>query len=260
MSWRILLYIQHLFFRRHRKGHGIHSPYIFEFLNGVLFNQKQWEVPAQPVRVHKVMRKDCSLIPQNEPPGVPVNEEDTRSISSFIKKASVSFKYGALLYRISHWFEAESVVELGSGLGISTAYLRAGSPSVPFHTVEGGRIRALLTEQVIYRSKLEKVHVHQGDIGEKLPGILGDKRSRLLAYVDGNHHYEPTLSYLGLLVKHSGDEAIIIMDDIYWSRGMQKAWKEIISWPEVRVSIDLYHMGILLLRKDLYKAHLKIKF
>lgn len=260
MTWRILKYIAHLFYRRHRKGHGIHSPYVFEFVNGVLFNQKQWQVPVQIVRVHKVMRKDCSLIPRNESPGEPFNEEDTRSISSFVKKASVSFKHGALLYRVSRWSKAESVVELGSGLGISTAYLRAGSPEASFHAVEGGRIRALLAAQTVYRSKLEKVHMHQGDIGEELPVIMEDVSGRLLAYVDGNHHYKPTVSYLELLVKHAGDEVIIIMDDIYWSKGMQKAWKEIISWPEVRVSIDLFQMGILLLRKDLAKAHLKIKF
>ncbi len=38
MIWRIFKYIEHLFYRRHRKGHGIHSPYLFEFVNGVLFN------------------------------------------------------------------------------------------------------------------------------------------------------------------------------------------------------------------------------
>lgn len=260
MSWLILEYIQHLFYLGHRKGHGIHSPYVFEFINGVVFNTMQWQVPDQPLRVHKVMRKDCSLIPRNEPPGEVADGNDTRSISSFVKKASVSFKYGALLYRISHWFEAESVVELGSGLGISTAYLRAGSPKSSFHSVEGGRIRALLAAQVIYRSKLEKVNIHQGDIGEELPGILAESSGRLLAYVDGNHHYEPTLVYLEQLVKHAGEEAVIIMDDIYWSRGMQKAWKEVISWPEVRVSIDLFHVGILLLRSDLDKANIKMMF
>ena len=50
------------------------------------------------------------------------------------------------------------------------------------------------------------------------------------------------------------------MDDIYWSRGMQRAWKEVSSWPEVQVSIDLFHMGVLLLRKDLTKTKIKIKF
>jgi len=61
-------------------------------------------------------------------------------------------------------------------------------------------------------------------------------------------------------MERAGEEAVIVLDDIYWSRGMYRAWREIISWPEVRVSIDLYEVGILLLRKDLNKAQMKIKF
>ncbi len=177
-----------------------------------------------------------------------------------MKKASVSPKYGALLFRLARWLEPEVVVELGSGLGISTAYLRAGAPDSTFHAVEGGRIRALLAAQVVYRSKLREVHMHRGDITEELPQILEDLPGRMLAFVDGNHHYEPTVEYVDRLLKIADGDAIIIMDDIYWSKEMYEAWREVISWKEVRVSIDLYQMGILLLRPDLDKADIKIKF
>lgn len=260
MAWRTLQYIRHLFFLKHRNGHGIHSPYVFELVNGILFNSRQWEVPLQVREVHRIMKKDCSLIPREEPPGVRADDSDLRSISSFVKKASVRPGYGALLFRMARWFEPDAVVELGSGLGISTAYLRAGAPEVPFHAVEGGKIRSLMARQVIYRSKLNEVEIHTGDIGQLLPGILNGIPARFLAFVDGNHHYEPTMKYLDLLLQARGEEAVIVMDDIYWSKGMQKAWREIIARPEVRVSVDLFHMGILLLRSDLDRARLKIKF
>ena len=62
------------------------------------------------------------------------------------------------------------------------------------------------------------------------------------------------------MLEKAGEEAVIVMDDIYWSKGMHRAWKEISGWPEVRVSLDLFHMGILLLRRDLHKRKIKIKF
>jgi len=260
MIWRILKYLQHLSHLRHRRGHGIHSPHVFEFVNGVLFNGKGWKVQEEVSWVHRVMKKDCSLIPREEPPGMKGDEDDTRSVSSFVKRASVSPKYGALLYRIARWMEPQAVVELGSGLGISTAYLRAGAPECLFHAVEGGRIRALLAAQVVYRSKLTEVHMHRGDIGEELPHILEEVPGSMLAFVDGNHHYKPTVDYVEQLLKKADGDGIIIMDDIYWSRGMYRAWQELRERPEVRVSVDLYHMGILLLRKDLHKMHFKIKF
>ena len=95
---------------------------------------------------------------------------------------------------------------------------------------------------------------------EKLEDVRHLIPPRYMAFVDGNHHYEPTVAYVRKLVERAGDEAVLVLDDIYWSRGMHRAWNEVCSWPEVRVSIDLFHMGILLLRKDLYKQKINIKF
>ncbi len=52
----------------------------------------------------------------------------------------------------------------------------------------------------------------------------------------------------------------MVIDDIYWSREMHRAWKKVSELPRSRVSIDLYRMGILLLRPDLQKKRLKINF
>jgi hypothetical protein len=95
---------------------------------------------------------------------------------------------------------------------------------------------------------------------EKLEYILPQLPRRFMAFVDGNHHYEPTVEYIRRILERAGEESVIVMDDIYWSRGMFRAWKEVSSWPEVQVSIDLFHMGILLLKKDLPETKIKIKF
>jgi hypothetical protein len=85
-------------------------------------------------------------------------------------------------------------------------------------------------------------------------------RGRLLVFMDGNHRFDPSVAYLRWILMQAGEEAIVVMDDIYWSREMHRAWKEVITWPEVRMSIDLFQMGLLLLRRDLNKLDLRIKF
>jgi predicted O-methyltransferase YrrM len=255
VTWRILKYIEHLFYRRYRNGHGIHSPYIFEFVNQVVFNRSKISVPDNISVLHRVMRKDCTMIPEE-------NEKKSRSISSFVKKSSVSVKYGSLLYRIAQWFQPESALELGTGLGISAIYLASGASDATLFTIEGSKMRAMFAGQVIKRSELSNVQVINGDIDQEMDKILreGKIKGRNLAFVDGNHHYDPSLKYIRKLIDAAGEEGVIIMDDIYWSKGMQRAWRKVIEWPEVRVSIDLFHMGILVLRKDMAKEHLKIKF
>ncbi len=270
MTWRIFKYIQHLFHRRYRKGHGIHSPYLFEFVNGVVFNAEGVTVPDEITGIHRVLKKDQSMLPVGKL-GATSNVDrqgdraGERSVGSFVKGSSVSEKYGAMLYRITRWFNPEMIIELGTGLGISTIYLASASSDTPLHSIEGNTDRADFAAQLINRCNLGYVSIHWGEMEEKLEELMlvleGEGRTgRFVAFVDGNHRYEPTVNYVKKLIERAGEEAVIIMDDIYWSRGMHRAWKEVISWPEVRVSIDLYHMGILLLRRDLSKALLKVKF
>ncbi len=274
--WRALKYLQHLFYLRHRKGFGIHSPGLFELVNGVIFNAYQLKVPDEIRAVHRELGNDRTLIGP-EAPGSPVQgardpgtadpgagsrvgRPENRTVGSFVRRSSVSSRYGALLYRMARWFEPGMIIELGTGLGISTLYLAAGSNGVPLHTIEGNRARAEFSSQLIKRCGFFAVKVHVGEIGEMLERLPETGEKRFLAFVDGNHQYGPTLTYLRRLIDMAGEEALVIMDDIHWSRGMYRAWREIISWQEVRASIDLFHVGILWLRKDLAKTELKMKF
>ena len=238
MVWRIISYIKHLFFIRHRHGHGIHSPYLFEFVNGVLFNALEIQAPETIMEEHRKLRAD----------------------HAFIRRSSVSVRYGFLLYRISKWFPAEMIVELGTGMGISSLYLSSGAPQVPLHTIEHDLNRAAFASDLANRFCPGTVTVHRGEMDEMLEVVLDLLPPCFIAFVDGNHHFEPTVTYVRRLLEKAGNEAVIVMDDIYWSRGMQQAWKKIISWPEVQVSLDLFHMGLLLIRKDLVKTKIKIKF
>ncbi len=264
MVWRILQYIRHQFYFRKRRGYGIHSPYLFGFINQVLFNGKGVKVPLSITQEHRRLKEESTMIGTGSPGmASKVAFSDKRTAASFVKGSSVSERYGALLHRIISWFEPEMIVELGTGLGISTMYMSSAAPETPLHSIEGNRERAAFAAQLINRCCPGPVSVHRGDIDEKLEDILPllpMVKGRFVAFLDGNHHSAPTLKYTRKLIEQAGDEAVIILDDIYWSRGMCLAWKQISQWPEVRVSIDLFHMGILLLRRDLYKTSLKIMF
>ena len=261
MWWRIGKYLMHQFNLRHRHGHGIHSPYLFEVVHSVIFNAIGIRVPGWVTEVHRQLRSEKAMLPAAGP-GAPslVKGGPQKSVSSFVARSSVTEKYGALLFRISHWFRPEVILELGTGVGISTLYLAAGSPGVPVHTIEGIRERADFSEELFKRSRLATVQVHVGEMEEVLGSLAGEVNGRMLVFVDGNHRFDPTIGYLKWILRQAGAESVVVMDDLYWSKEMIRAWREIISWSEVRMSIDLYQMGVLLLRTDLNKVELKIKF
>lgn len=261
MTRRILEYIRHLFHRRHRRGHGIHSPYVFEFVNKVLFNGAKYVVADGLTAKHRELKSDLRKIPVTDiGAGSTADKSRERTVASFVRHSSLSEKYGGLLYRIAHWFKPDMMLELGTGLGISTLYLASGSSGTPLHSIEGNKYRVVFARELMDDFDLQSVHIHTGDMSECLDAIIPSISGKLLAFVDGNHRYEPTMVYMKKLLGACEGEALIIMDDIYWSKEMTRAWKELLLWPEVRISIDLYYMGILMLRKDLHKAHYKIKF
>jgi len=259
--WRLLKYLEHLFYLRHRRGHGIHSPYLFEVVHDVIFNGSVTGIPDWIGTIHRELRRDNTLMGGRDPgAGSGADQSQSQTVGSLVKRSSVTPVYGALLYRISHWFRPEVILELGTGAGVSALYLSAGSPGIPMHTIEGNEERAKFSETLFKRCGLSEVQVHVGEMGQALEILAPLLKGRILAFVDGNHRREPTLLYVRQILSRAGEEAVIVMDDIYWSKEMHRAWKEVTAWEEVRICIDLYRMGILLLRSDLSKVQMKIKF
>ena len=76
-----------------------------------------------------------------------------------------------------------------------------------------------------------------------------------LIYFDGNHTYESTIEYFNICKENYTENTCFIFDDIYWSKGMTKAWDEICNDQDVLVSIDTFYFGICFFRKNQPKQH-----
>ncbi len=251
----------HIFHFRYRKGRRIHSPFLFSLLSKAVYNADKWQVPEAVKRALAGLNNDPSPLKGKEMgAGSMLKAEKTGTVGQFYQRASSGQKQGALLYRLAKWAEPDRIVELGTGLGSSALYLHAGAPRATLDSIEGNVARANYAEELFKRCGLTGIKVHKGDVGELLPSILSKPGGRLLAFVDANHRFESTLHYAELLIASAGDGGLIVLDDLYWSREMYRAWRVLIQKEEVSVSIDLYHQGLLLLRPDLHPRSLKIWF
>jgi hypothetical protein len=48
----------------------------------------------------------------------------------------------------------------------------------------------------------------------------------------------------------SAPGTIVVVDDIHWSKEMEEAWREIREQEPVRLSIDLFFMGIIFMKTE----------
>jgi len=107
---------------------------------------------------------------------------------------------------------------------------------------------------------LEQITSVVGNFDEKLEDVLKQAEPIDLAFVDGNHRLEPTLRYFHLLMSRRAPSSILIFDDIHWSAEMEEAWARIQDDPGVYMTIDLFFIGLVVLRDEFkVKQHFVIR-
>ena len=253
-------YLNYKIFNGNRRGHGIHSPFVFSFIQQVLINTKE---DAQLTRIHEWHK---NLRKRNLPVGkvsFGAGTKCTRIFSSgrsdHAGRIGPSFKYGKLLYKLVRFSSPRQIIELGTGAGISLGYLAMADPDLEVISVEGCPERSAFAEENIKTLGLKNITL----ICSSFDDFLRDHpriRKPFLIYIDGNHSYLPTLKYFKYFCSLADENSIIVIDDIHWSKEMEQAWEEIKTSPHVRISIDLFFTGILFFRKSIAKQDFIIDF
>ena len=116
-----------------------------------------------------------------------------------------------------------------------------------------------LQKRTLARSGLKNIQQRIGNIDDLLPEII-QQQTFDCVFFDGNHTEEATNRYFELCLKSIKNESVFIFDDINWSDGMKNAWNNIKQHNSVRVTIDLFFMGIVFFRKELSKEDFVIRF
>jgi predicted O-methyltransferase YrrM len=258
----VFKYINYYLAASNGKGHGIHSPFVFDFVTKVLNDGKQYDgyEKVEDIRSRSIRDKTVLKI-EDHGAGSSSSQLDQRSVSSIARHAVKSKKYGQLLYRIVKYYRPKSVVELGTSLGITTCYLSLANPDSDVLTFEGATEIGNIAKQNFGRLQLENIRPIDGNFDYTLYPAIYNLPSVDLAFVDGNHRSKPTLNYFDCLLPKMNDHSIFIFDDIHWSLEMEQAWEQIKMNPAVRCTIDLFFIGIVFFRQEFKETqHFKIRF
>jgi predicted O-methyltransferase YrrM len=237
------------------KGHGIHSPFVFEFVRKVLMDKKKYPAYKQVNDWRNQLINDDTVIEVIDlGAGSAVNNTLQRKVSAIAKNAAKPKKYGQLLYRLIAYYKPKNIVEIGTSLGLSTAYFSLANPDSSFTTLEGVPSIAQRAMQNFSNWGLVNVKLVQGNFDDTLTATLSKLSSVDFVFVDGNHRKEPTLRYFEQIMKFSNNNTILVFDDIHWSSEMEEAWEAIKADKRVMLSIDLFFLGIILFKTDFYQS------
>jgi predicted O-methyltransferase YrrM len=184
-----------------------------------------------------------------------------RKVSEIAKATLVSKKSGELLFRMVNAWQPNSILEIGTSLGISTLYLAKAHETAQVITLEGSSEIADIARKNFEKLQAGNILLIEGEFSETLPQALQLMPSPEFIFIDGNHRKTPTIQYFELCLVNSKEQTVMMFDDIHWSAEMESAWKQIISHPSVTLSVDLFFKGIIFFRKDFHqKQHFTIRF
>jgi len=255
-------YIHYYLTASNGKGHGVHSPFVFSFINNVLKDKKQYDCYVTIERQRKALLQDNSIIKVED---FGAGSTTLKSNKRIVKKIAASSlkpkKFAHLLFRITQYYKPAVVLELGTSLGITTSYLALGNKKATVFTCEGSAAIAAIAAKQFSQLQIHNISLVKGDFDTTLPPLLEKIGAIEVVFIDGNHRKEPTLNYFYELLKVAKPNTILIFDDIHWSEEMEAAWHNIQHHSSVTLTIDLFFIGLVFINPDFkVKQHFKIRF
>jgi predicted O-methyltransferase YrrM len=248
---------------RARSKYELHSPFVYGFYSNVLMDRHSYHQYRVVNRLRKeletagrfIKRKDLGARCKDYP-----GDQRFVRVKDIVHHASVDRKKGEFLFRLIRQYAPSTIIELGTSLGISAIYFGLAAPESRILTIEGCIDSANLARENIEKAGLKNIEVITGNFEDKLGVALTEIPMPDLVFFDGNHRKEPTLAYFAECLEHVHPGTIFLFDDIHWSKGMEAAWDTIRVHPKVKVSIDLYYIGIVFFKEELSKEDFTIRF
>jgi len=239
--------------------HDVHSPFVYKLITECFYDKKDkfWYPEINKYRSH--LRNDNSVISiEDFGAGSKKLNNNNRRVTDIAKNAGISKKRAQLLGRLVTYFKPDTILEIGTSLGLASTSMHLANPTSKITTLEGCKNTAAIAKYSFELFKFENIKIEIGNFNETLSNVLIGPKFDFI-YFDGNHQKQPTIDYFELCLKSKHNDSIFILDDIYWSKGMQEAWEYIKNHEDVTISIDTYYWGIVFFRKEQPKQHFTIR-
>ncbi|TVQ86823.1 MAG: class I SAM-dependent methyltransferase [Bacteroidetes bacterium] len=246
---------------------GIHSPFVYSFLDNCLYKKSDRELFMTPENQRSLLKKNTDLLQYIDPGAgsrilkTPSAEDSIRTVkvNQIARTSLQKTGFCALFFRMIKYFNYKNILELGTSLGVTTSYLSLANPDSRIDTIEGAAPVAQMAENYFKNENFSNIHVHVGNFDDILQKVIDDKTYDMVI-IDGNHKGEKVLRYFQKLVKHTKKDGVIIIDDIRWSASMYNCWKQVMKHPQVNCTLDLFQLGLVFFKPGMVRQNFTIRF
>lgn len=250
----------YLKFLLHSKNeHGVHSPFVFNLVTKCFYDKTKYPEydVLQQYRNSLLVNKNTIEV-TDFGAGSRVFKSNTREIAAIVKNAGISSKRAELLFRIVRYFQPNTILEIGTSLGLATSALSLENKNSRIISLEGCPNTMSIAKNQCQLQNLDNIEFINTEFSTYFKTQNPKPITHNLIYFDGNHSEKATLDYFELLLPTITNDSVWIFDDIHWSAEMENAWKIIKKHPKVKITIDTFQWGIVFFRAEQEKEHFVI--
>lgn len=255
--FRILAYFRHQITATNTLGHGIHSPYLYNLVRMIIYDDNSYYCFSRIEHERQRLLSCCDKIYVTD---FGTGKSGERVVADIAASALESTNVAQLIFRVANSLTNRSYLELGTCLGLTTAYLASTGSNSRVVTFEGSAEEIKIARGIWKSIDINNVEVIEGDISITLPQYIHSMTAPFgLAFVDANHTKDATLRYFDLLAGRADESSIVVIDDIHHSQQMQSAWEIIKCDRRVTATIDCFACGMVFFNRSFEKKTYKIR-
>jgi len=241
----------------------VHSPFLYSLIGEVIRADKPADGGEEIGQIRQECLKSKEIINKTDFGNGGIQGHGIIypvRLRRLVMTSLTSPRHARRLYRLARFIKAERILEIGTSLGLTTAYLARANPGARIITLEGCPELSRKAREHFKWLGLENIEVMEGRFEDTLPKALDRLGSVDLVFIDGNHRKEAMLYYYEKCLAHSGNDTVMVFDDIRASAGMEQAWELVWQKQEVRISLDFFFTGWVFFRKESSKQHFRLRY
>jgi hypothetical protein len=203
------------------KGHGIHSPFVFQFVTDVL-NDDRFFYAFETI-------------------------EQANNQQQRFKK------YNQLLFKIVHYYQPKAVLCIDESITNTLQYLAQTNNNTQVFCYNINNSQQNIAEQnnlaiaidnVFFYDDISSIAINQYD----------------LVYINTNNE-DDLQNYFQLLLPHLNAQSIVIINNIHAGKPLEAVWQNLQQHSFVTLSIDLFQLGLIFFRSEnKIPQHFTIRF
>lgn len=251
---KLISYIKYLLKAKHRRGFGIHSPYLFRLQTMVV----EEELPYYHyIGIEKVRKKflasdkNCEVVTRKGGTNM--------SLSKATSRMAIDARVGQLAFRLVNDFKPKSIVEYGSTIGISSLYLAGPDSRTMLHSLSAQPSFVSIIKQYAAKLKIDNIdYISQCDM-ETFEQVLS-KNPEVDFLMITKSEAEETKHLINKFFMRNVPKQMALVIDPHKDKLTESVWNEVKSMSQIKVTMDMFELGVIIKNPDLQKEDFVVRF